>query len=351
MDKQLQTIFKLFLLILMFYILYLLSPLIAPLTTVILWVATPLLIGLYAFYMLRPLRRFLEQKLKHKGLAFWATFIFFIVMLVLLFWVITDIVLAQVISFANTLTFEDFKVPFDDHLVDYIDLDDMFLQLRSKIPQTVSSLTTTLNTFARSSATFLTQVLLFFVTVFYLLKDEEILKNYLYQLTQGEDAVYWHKMFQDIHQILKDYISGQMLVSIILGILMFLFYSIANVPNALLLALISLVTNLILYIGPFLGAIPAIFIGATVSSEMLIQIIIATLVIQQIESSIVSPKVMGNKLQIHPFIVMIVVLLGLNVFGIIGALFATPIFLIIKIIFRTLRDIHKKNKLEESTIL
>lgn len=351
MDKQLQTILKLFLLVLIFYILYLLSPLIAPLTTVILWVATPLLIGLYAFYMLRPLKCFLEQKLKHRGLAVGATFIFLIVMLILLAWVITDIVLAQVISFANTLTFEDFKIPFDDRLIDYIDLDNMLLQLRSKIPQTVTSLTTTLNTLARSSATFLTQVLLFFVTVFYLLKDEAILKNYLYQLTQGQDEEYWHKMFQDIHHVLKNYISGQMMVSIILGGLMFIFYSVANVPNALLLALISLVTNLILYIGPFLGAIPAIFIGFTVSYQMVIQIIIATVVIQQIESSIVSPKVMGNKLQLHPFIVMIVVLLGLNVLGIIGALFATPIFLIIKIIFRTLQDIHKKNKLEESTIL
>ncbi|MDQ0221675.1 AI-2E family transporter [Streptococcus moroccensis] len=349
MDKQLQLILKVCFLAITCYVVYLLSPLLSPVISVVLWIVTPLLIGLYAFYMFRPIKIFLEQKTNNSTFAFIVTFLSLIVLIGVLGWVITDIVVVQLASLANSMDPETLKIPFEEELSAFVDIQGILDNIKTEIPQSLSSISSSLNSLLKSGATFLTQILLFLLTVFYLLRDEALLKKFFYQMTQGKNEVIYRKMVRDMHQTLKDYISGRMVTSIILGALMLLFYVVFKVPNPFLLAVISLVTNLILYIGPFLGAIPALFIGATVSSKMVIQIAIATIVIQQIESSIISPKIMGDKLDIHPFVVMLTVLIGLNLFGIVGALFATPIFLMIKIVFNGYKELRRQHRLNDNS--
>lgn len=134
------------------------------------------------------------------------------------------------------------------------------------------------------------------------------------------------------------------MVSIILGTMMLVGYLVIGLPYAIIMAMIALITNLIPFIGPFIGAFPAVLIGFASSGSLGIKVIVLTIVIQQLESNLVTPHVMGSKLDVHPFMVILVVLAGMSLFGVIGALFATPVYMSLKIIVKTLYQINRKRK-------
>jgi predicted PurR-regulated permease PerM len=128
------------------------------------------------------------------------------------------------------------------------------------------------------------------------------------------------------------YIAGQSVLCLVVGIMALVAYLIIGLPNALVLALVAGVLEAVPMIGPLLGAIPAAVIALSIAPSKLLWVIAATTVIQQIENSVLVPRVMRKAVGVNPFVSLLAIFAFSSLFGIAGALMAIPIAAIIQLL-------------------
>ncbi len=128
------------------------------------------------------------------------------------------------------------------------------------------------------------------------------------------------------------YLGGQGILCLIIGIMALIAYLIIGLPNALVLALLAGVFEAVPMIGPLLGAIPAGVIALSIAPSKLIWVIVATIVIQQLENSLLVPRVMRKAVGINPFVSLLSIFAFSSLFGIAGALMAIPMAAIIQLL-------------------
>jgi len=128
------------------------------------------------------------------------------------------------------------------------------------------------------------------------------------------------------------YIAGQAVLCLIIGSLALIVYLIIGLPNALVLAFVAGVMEAVPMIGPLLGAIPAGVIAFSISPAKLVWVIIATVVIQQLENAVLVPRVMRKAVGVNPFVSLLAIFAFSSLFGIAGALMAIPMAAIIQLL-------------------
>jgi predicted PurR-regulated permease PerM len=128
------------------------------------------------------------------------------------------------------------------------------------------------------------------------------------------------------------YIAGQGVLCLVIGILALVAYLLIGLPNALVLALVAGVMEAVPMVGPLLGAIPAAVIALSIAPSKLVWVIVATLVIQQVENSVLVPRVMRKAVGVNPFVSLLAIFAFSSLFGIAGALMAIPIAAILQLL-------------------
>jgi len=136
---------------------------------------------------------------------------------------------------------------------------------------------------------------------------------------------------EEIHSVFSKYINGKLLQSVLMSIVASLGLTIIRVPYALLMGVIVGFTNLIPYIGPFIGAIPPILIAFFNNPWSALFVIIFILVLQQFDALWFTPKILGNKVGLPPVGVIIAIIVGSALLGVLGMFISIPIFALIKI--------------------
>ena len=131
---------------------------------------------------------------------------------------------------------------------------------------------------------------------------------------------------------ISSYLAGQAILCLIIGIMALVAYLLIGLPNALVLALVAGLLEAVPMIGPLLGAIPAALIALSIAPSKLIWVIVATVVIQQIENSLLVPRVMRKAVGINPFVSLLSFFAFSSLFGIAGALMAIPMAAIIQLL-------------------
>jgi len=121
------------------------------------------------------------------------------------------------------------------------------------------------------------------------------------------------------------YIRGNILISVICGIIVYAGLVLLHVPFALPLALFAAIFDLLPLVGQTIGAIPAVIIGFGVSPITGVLVIILHLIYQQVENNIISPMIYNKALNLFPSVVFLSVLLGASLFGILGAFLSLPV--------------------------
>jgi predicted PurR-regulated permease PerM len=129
------------------------------------------------------------------------------------------------------------------------------------------------------------------------------------------------------------YIAGQGVLCLVIGILALVAYLLIGLPNAPVLALVAGVLEAVPMIGPLLGAVPAALVGLSVAPAKLVWVIVATIVIQQIENSVLVPRVMRKAVGVNPFVSLLAIFAFGSLFGIAGVLMAIPMAAIIQLLF------------------
>jgi predicted PurR-regulated permease PerM len=128
------------------------------------------------------------------------------------------------------------------------------------------------------------------------------------------------------------YIAGQGVLCLAIGLTSLLAYLLIGLPNALVLALLAGVLEAVPMIGPLLGAIPAGLVALSIGPSKLVWVIVATVLIQQIEGSLLVPRVMRKAVGVNPFVSLISIFAFSSLFGIAGALMAIPIAAIFQLL-------------------
>ena len=125
------------------------------------------------------------------------------------------------------------------------------------------------------------------------------------------------------------FFSGKILDSAIIGVLCYIGMNFLNMPYILLISVIIGVTNVIPFFGPYLGAIPSIFLILLVDPLQAIYFAIFILVLQQFDGNILGPKILGDSTGLSSFMVIVAILIGGGLFGIPGMIIGVPVFAVL----------------------
>lgn len=198
--------------------------------------------------------------------------------------------------------------------------------------------------------TFIASLVLIPFFLFFMLKDGDKFIPFITQVFEERKANSIRRLLEKIDAALTGFVQGQLIVSFILGVLLFLAYLLIGLNYALTIALFGMIMNVIPFLGPFLAVIPALIVGAFQDPMMIVWVGLITLIVQQFESNFISPNVMGRVLALHPLTVITVILAAGSIAGFLGILFAVPFYAVIKTIvihfYQTIQE--SKAEQEES---
>lgn len=174
------------------------------------------------------------------------------------------------------------------------------------------------------------------VLAYYFLKDWSILKDKIISLFTVDSRVKVRKIIEEMATVISAYIRGQVIISIIIGLFVFSGMYLLGVDYPLVLGLLAAATESIPIIGPIIGSVPAIMLAYLISPLLAFKVIIFYITVQLIENHIVVPNIMGHTIDLHPVIVIISLLIGSQLWGIIGMMLAVPAAAILRVLIRQL---------------
>ncbi|KXG75402.1 AI-2 transport protein TqsA [Fervidicola ferrireducens] len=313
-------------------------------------VLLPCSIGVLTAYILNPIVVYLTNKgFKRKVAVALIYFILICSVAVAMFCVIPVIIselnkliesipfyAKQVQSFFNT-----FKKGYRDNLPIGMQevIDRNIIQLENRLMSVLQNLTNRLPGLFSGLFSFILGPII----GFYLLKDLDELKKSMamYVPSAYRDGLF--RWMRKIDSALGRYIRGQLTVSFIVGILTSAALYLLGIDYALLIGILSAITNIIPYFGPIIGAMPAIAIALLKYPGKIFWIVIVFALIQQLESGIISPHIMGENLGLHPVTVIFSLLVGGTFFGLWGLILAVPAAALLKsIIIAFLEKLEKE---------
>jgi predicted PurR-regulated permease PerM len=163
------------------------------------------------------------------------------------------------------------------------------------------------------------------------LDGPQIIRSLLLLIPKGQRAII-RELVSAMETKVGSYIAGQGVLCLVIGILALVAYVLIGLPNALILALMAGVLEAVPMIGPLLGAIPAVLVALSIAPAKLVWVVVATVVIQQVENSLLVPRVMRKAVGVNPFVSLLALFAFGSMFGIAGALVAIPIAAIIQLL-------------------
>lgn len=327
----------------------------APFVSVFQTFLVPVVIAFFLYYMMNPLVEWIEQKTKLSRV--WAVFLALLGVMGLLIWGILSLLpnviqqLTDLISSAPTVfgKIESLIQSWASHpALQTLDFDAMTQQLNLSytdiLKNVLSTVTVSLNSLLSTVTSFLMNLAMVPILLFYLLADGEKFLPMIERNILKRDNLKIAGLLTEMNRTLSRYISG---VSIDAGII-FLFalvgYSVIGLPYALVFALCAAVFNIIPYIGPTLGLIPMVIGTAFTEPQKALIAVIYMLIVQQIDGNIIYPRVVGGAMKVHPVTIMVLLVLGGNIYGMLGMIIAIPVYSVLKEIVKFIWNLYQSHR-------
>jgi predicted PurR-regulated permease PerM len=325
----------------------------------------PFLIAGVLYYLFRPLVNYLELKSIPRILSILLIYVLFGLLLILLISLGGPLLKEQVKNFADSTpqlmeaiqdkVAELQQSKWNSHLrqSDSVDVE----KASDAIAKSVSASLATIGTNVMNIIGVLASIVMVFATVpfilYYMLKEGEKAPRHILRFLPAKQQKNGRKILVDLDEALSSYIQGQVLVSFCIGVMLFIGYLIIDLDYSLLLAIFSMLTNVIPFIGPILAITPALIIACIDSPIMAVKVLIVMIIVQQIEGHIISPQVMGRKLEIHPLTIISLLLAAGRIGGVLGLIIAVPVYAVIKVIAHhsyRLWKLRKEKSIEDKII-
>ncbi|WP_391571176.1 AI-2E family transporter [Cohnella sp.] len=179
---------------------------------------------------------------------------------------------------------------------------------------------------------------------FYMMKDLDVFERAALQYVPRTRRKHAVRLLKEIDAALGSYIRGQLIVSVCVGVLAYIGYLIIGMPYPLLMAGFVSLFDIIPYLGPFFGALPALIMATTISWKMVLMVIVVNMICQNLESNVISPQVVGKSMKMHPLTIILVLLIGGELAGIVGMILAVPFYAAMKVVVQHVSAyyIHRK---------
>lgn len=321
-----------------------------------LWrVVSYLLIALFFAAVLTPAVDFLQYRVKmRRGVATLLVFLAGLALLSAMVYAFVRPIVDQGQKFSDSLPemiddAQEGKGRLGELITKY-DLEEKFNENREAIDSQLNSAgskgVTILGTVFSGIVAAVTVMVL---TILLLLAGPDLSQSFLAIIPEPRrDRV--RRVASDASMAVSGYMYGNVVISILAGIAAYIFLRIAGVPYPEVLALWVAFADLIPLVGATLGAIPPILVAFLTSTPAGIATIIFFVLYQQFENNVLQVTVMARTVNINPLGVLVSVLIGVEVFGLLGALLAIPVAGVIQVVVRDLWDERSGRPKDEITL-
>ena len=174
------------------------------------------------------------------------------------------------------------------------------------------------------------------IVAFYWMTEKALIKRVVLGLFPIDKRDRAHGLWDEIEEKLGGWARGQLLLMLIIGVLSTIAYATLGLPFWFLLGIWAGLTELIPFIGPVLGGAAAFLVALTVSWEKALIVVGFVIVLQQVEGSVLVPRVMRNAVGLTPLSVVLAVLIGGTLMGPIGAVLAIPVAAAVQVLVQDL---------------
>lgn len=318
-------------------------------------IVSPLFIGIVIAWLFDPFVKWLNKKGVSRVLGAVLSFVILFVIIFLFFTFLVPVLYDQINDFISLLpgtlsTISNWiEELFDSFAVNGMDLTTTKLKIFENLENfgagLTSDLPTTLVNFVGSLLSGVGIIMLGFVVGFYLLIDFDGASKcvkFVPKKYREEIIGLGHKL----NTAFRNYIQGTLKISLIMIVISSLGFWVIGLKAPILFGLIVGITNIIPYIGPWIGGAIAALVGFVSGPLIGILAVLVAFIAQQIDGVILQPIVLGKTMKLHPVTIMVGLLIFGYLFGILGMILATPIIACVKIIYLYFDDkYHFRNKL------
>ena len=183
------------------------------------------------------------------------------------------------------------------------------------------------------------------VITFYMAAEKNAIRKLVWSLTPEHKQDYVMSVFNRMQRKIGLWMRAQLILCLVIFALTYVGLTAIGVKYALVLALIAGFTEFIPYLGPVIGAVPAVFLSFTQSPGLALIVAVLYLIIQQLENNLLVPKIMEKTAGLNPIVSMVVLMVGFSVGGVMGALLSIPVATAATVIVEDL--LHKKQTASE----
>lgn len=187
--------------------------------------------------------------------------------------------------------------------------------------------------YMRNAAAAIASVFAVLFMVAYMLIDAERLRNLFLLVYPPEVRGARRATMRRIARRMSSWLSGQLLLSAIIGVTTFVGLTLLQIPYALPLAIIAAIGELIPVIGPTVGAVPALAIALLHSRWQFWAVLAFAFLLQKAENWFIVPRVMSKKVSVSPLAIFVAFMIGASLLGVIGAIIAIPVAAILQVAF------------------
>ncbi|HEY5523864.1 MAG TPA: AI-2E family transporter [Clostridium sp.] len=323
-------------------------------------IVSPFIYALVFAYVLNPIMKLCERKLKLKrGLAVLSTYVLILGLIIILLIFVIPNVIDSIISMTSEIP--TYMETVQGWINSAIKNEDLYNILKSAgLLEYIAGLSKEGGTLAIgilqgsvSSIFSITANIVkvgfgFLVSIYVLLDKDNLIKGtktlifMILKEEKGQRLLFWTRIY---NKMIGAYIGTKALDSLIIGVMSLIGLIILKSPYAILLALVVGVSNMIPYFGPLFGEIVGGIVGIFVSSSMAIGIVVFLVILHQFDAWYLDAKLVGNKVGVRPFFIIFGVIIGGGLFGTVGMLLASPTMATLNIMYEHKVSIFKaRNK-------
>lgn len=327
-------------------------------------IVTPFIYALVFAYVLNPVMKLFEKRFKLKrGLSILLTYVSILGIIALIAVFVVPNIMDSIVSMISEVPW--YMTTVQDWINKLMENKDIYSVLKetglvdylSAITSKTGSMVVGMLESSISSifviATNMVKIILSFLIAIYVLLDKEIFKEHakliicmIFKRERGEKIVGWIKLY---NKMIGMYVGTKALDSLIIGLLALVGLIIMRAPYSILIALVVGFTNMIPYFGPLVGEIVGGVVGIFVSPTMALMIVIYLLILQQFDAWYLEAKLVGKKVGVRPFLIILAVFVGGGLFGPVGMILGSPTMATIKIMYDKKVEAYKEeNKVEAS---
>lgn len=170
------------------------------------------------------------------------------------------------------------------------------------------------------------------VLAFYFLRDHQAMRARSLQYVPAQYRGEVQHIIHEINLALNGFFRGQILVNIFVGLFVYAGLLFLRIPYALFIGFLAGIFDIIPYFGPVLGFLPAAVFALLKSPLTVIWVLLLFVAANQIENGIISPKIIGDRVGLHPLVVIFAVFVGGDLMGLVGMLLAVPVAATLRVI-------------------